>query len=650
MGYKFASITKPKLSEPFPDVPKMWVCPITGIEVPKDPAANLKWRAELLAEAEEDEDYQQELFTACGLSILLWVNLFVFTYRKFITEPDGTVRNCTGPEESHLPFVTWKIQDKHILKIEECVNVGKDLLTDKSRDMGATWNHIVVFHHQWLFKQDRSFLEISRNINCVCTLSTTGETGSDPGTLMGKHDYINKWLPEWMKPLYHRTKCHLVNLMTGSRIDGETASPTAGSSDRRNAILLDEMAKMEHGAAIKRSTKDVAPCRLPNSTPDGPGTAYTKWCHSGQIEVFRMLFFEHPEKGANRYVQQNDKTMKWEIRSPWFDIRVTQCSPKELAIEVLADHIGSGDTYFEGHNIEMHRQLHVRSPRTRWTIDFVPGLSTEQVRKIVARSQRQYVRAQRKEAGPLRVWPRLIEGQLDQTKTYVFGIDVSKGQGASNSVVSITCKETREKVAEWADANTPAYDLARVVCALALWVGGARRNGRSVVCWETNGPGWDFGRQFVKVYEYPFFYLDKDVGKLSAKRSRKYGWNSSRDKKKEALGVLRRAYAHGGFINHSDEALTEALTYVWFNNGGIGPAELQKESDAARKIHGDRVIADMLSLLMLGEVRAVKQSEIEARPRSMAARKRAFMRRRKSLRGSFVDRSRFDFRRREFYV
>jgi hypothetical protein len=68
---------------------------------------------------------------------------------------------------------------------------------------------------------------------------------------------------------------HLVNLTNRTRIDGESSNATAGSSDRRTSIFLDEMAKMKEAEAIKRSTKDVTACRLVCSTPNGAGTAYS---------------------------------------------------------------------------------------------------------------------------------------------------------------------------------------------------------------------------------------------------------------------------------------------------------------------------------------------------------------------------------------
>jgi hypothetical protein len=108
---------------------------------------------------------------------------------------------------------------------------------------------------------------------------------------------------------------------------------------------------------------------------------------------------------------------------------------------------------------------------------------------------------------------RTLKGRPDQTKSYTLACDISKGQGASNSTCSIMCNETREKIAAYADANTPPYEFARLVCAAAIWCGG--RNKRPLVIWENNGdPGFDFGRHIVHVCQYPNIYFDKQAGTL----------------------------------------------------------------------------------------------------------------------------------------
>ncbi len=615
-----AFAVEPELDAAFPKVINLWECPITGMKVPKNGDANLQWRAQLLEDAEKDIDLQQDLYTACSQSSLFFINAFCFTLRVFEPKADdsGAIQQAT---DQHLPFVTWDIQDRHILRIEHGLDEGESLLTDKSRDMGATWDHIAVYVHRLLFRDDESHLMISRKEDAVDVLDGQPKNypfGSlaDPGTLFGKIDYILSRLPEWMLPRLSRKKMHVVNVDRRTRIDGESSNATAGSSDRRTSIFLDEMAKMKEGAAIKRSTKDVTACRLVCSTPNGAGTAYSKWRMSGTIPVFILPWWEHPEKGAQRYVKA-DEIGRFKIRSPWYDRRCEEDSPKEIAIELDMDHVGSGDTFFEGTVIEQHKKMFAKAPTRTADFTWLKGVSDDRIPELLRKKDRSVMRYKPK--GRWKIWGALINGRLDQTKTYTCGIDIGKGQGASNSVVSVVCNETREKVMEYADANTPPYELARIVCSAALWIGG--KNKIPLVVWENNGdPGFDFGRQLVHVYQYPAIYFDKQAGTTTEKRGKRYGWRSTPEKKAAVLGTLRRAYAHARFINRSEQALDEALTYIHYEGGGIGPAALVEESDSTRKAHGDRVIADAMCLVGLGDAPKFREKGPSAPHRSFAFR------------------------------
>jgi len=625
----FAS--SPDLPTPFPRGTRLWVCPITGLSVPKNPEANLRWRADLLAAAETDTDLQVDLMTACSKSVLFFVNCFAFTLRIFEPGAEGKVQQA---EFAHLPFITWDIQDGHILRIENAIASGKELLSDKSRDMGATWDHLGVYTHRFLFHNDETHLMISRKEDAVDQLDGMPKNyphGSlaDPGTLFGKIDYMLNRLPEWMLPRMTRKKMHLVNLDTRTRIDGESSNATAGSSDRRTSVFLDEMAKMEEGESIKRSTRDVSACRLPCSTPHGAGTAYSKWRLSGTIPVFVMPWWEHPEKGLGRYVGK-DALGRFKIRSPWYDNEEKERTPKELAIDVDMDHIGSGDTFFESMIIEQHKKLFARPPLFKLHLNFKKTLTDDKIKDSLVRRRYQDIERRGPQVGPWRVWCSLENGRPDQTKSYTLGVDISKGQGASNSIMSLLCNETKEKVAEYADANTPPYELAKLACAAALWAGG---RSRPLLIWENNGdPGFDFGNIIVHKYNYPNIYFDKVVGTISEKRGKRYGWRSTPEKKAACLGLLRRAYAKGSVINHSEEALNEALTYVHYEGGGIGPAELVEESDSARKCHGDRVIADMLCIVGRGDMPKFRKQTQAIPKHSIGGRFREFQKQKKAAR------------------
>ncbi len=583
---------KPTLKTPFPNVPRYWKDPMTGLMVPKYEIENLEWRTDLFKEAETDLILRRDLLTASKQSLHFWVNAFVTTYHQFDVNPDTGER--IEARQPHNPFITWEIQDELLDAFINCLKVGEDILIDKCRDMGASWICVVFMHWLWLFRPDSQLLEMSRTQDYV------DQTGNMKA-LFQKHDYINGWLPEWMLPPNvkfgekQRTKMHMKNIINGSVIDGESTTEHAASGDRRLAGLLDEFAKVEHGQLMRSATRDACFVRIINSTPAGAGTEYSRWKNSGQIKVFVLPFHEHPEKGRDRYVRKTELG-NYEIRSPWFDHEETVRSPQEMAREILRQDIESGSVFFTIPNIDKHIALFAREPRTCYHIHFKPNTPNDAIQGIIKKRDFNRVSIKRGKNGPLKVWCQLMADRPDQSNTYIFGIDVGKGQGASNSVISIKCKETGEKIAEWCDANTPPYDMARIVIALAIWCGGRAPRRLPFLKWENNGPGWDLGRLIVREFKYSYFHKKVKPGQTVDKKTQSYGFHTNTQSKFELLSLYDRTLAHGGYINHSQKALEEAKYYIHYNDGGIGPAFLIEESSSAKKTHGDRVMADALTL------------------------------------------------------
>jgi len=630
---------KPVLTTPFPTEKESWKCTKTGLIVPKTLDKNLEWRSNILVKAEKDPILQEDLLAASKESLLFWINVFGWTYHQFDVDPKTGKR--TQAIKPHMPMLTWEIQDKMLNDFEYHLKIAEDILVDKSRDMGASWLCVFFMHWLWLFKKEAQLLEMSR------TEAYVDQTGNMKA-LFQKHDYINNWLPEWMLPpnvrvgQKNRTKMHMMNDCNGSCIDGESTTEHAGSGDRRLVALLDEFAKVDKGGQMRSATRDVALMRIINSTPAGAGTEYSRWKNSGQIKVFVLPFYEHPEKGAGRYIRKTE-TGGYEIRSPWFDHEETVRSPKELAREVLRKDVESGDMFFTVHNVDMHMHLFARKPRYRKHINFKARTPNDAVEGIIKRRDINFVKLTNGKKGPLRIWTELINGRPDQSKTYIFGIDIGKGQGASNSVISIKCKETGTKIAEWRDANTPPYDMARICVALALWVGGRKPRSIPFLKWENNGPGWDFGRIIVKEFKYPYFYRRVTPGKLTDKKSDKYGWHNDRQSKFELLSLYDRILAHGGYINPSQFGLEEAKMYIHYSDGGIGPACMIEENSSARKTHGDIVMADALTLEDK-ELGKVKHTGPKAPPRSCGYRREQVLKRkRESKRMSKSWRTPYDF-------
>jgi hypothetical protein len=592
---EFNTGIKPHLSTPFPKNISVWKDPITGLETPKHEIANLKFRQNILKRAQFDTGFQKDLLQACNASLLYWINTFVWTFHQFDVK-DGKRIPAINVD---VPFITWEIQDDLLNLLCSQLYGGeredRDVLVDKSRDMGASWCCFSFLHWIWLFKSNAQLLELSRTEDYV-------DRAGNMKALFQRHDYINYRLPSWMRPPNclvgekNRTKMHIHNEWKKSNLDGESTTEHAASGDRRLVILLDEFSKVKNGALMRSATRDAGLMRIVNSTISGPGSEYSKWKNSGQIKVFPLMWWDHPDKGKGRYVEQDPITKVWKIRSPWYNNEELVRTKKEMAREIDAIDVEAGDTFFSSSNIDKHIVLFGRDPLHCFEIDIKPHISNDAIKEIIERKNLDaiFLKSTNKERGPLRIWANLIDGRLNQNHTYIIGGDIGKGQGASNSVLSIKCKETNEKVGEWRNANHPPYELSRIAIALALWVGG--RDKLPFLKWEMNGPGWDFGRQIVVKYLYPFYYRDTKIGKNSEKKSKSYGWHSGRDSKEVLLREYDRALAFGNYINHSIFSLQEARNYIYFGDGSIGPAMLVEENASARLTHGDCVIADALTV------------------------------------------------------
>jgi len=492
---------KPELATPFPNIPETWKCNKTGLIVPKREIENINYRSQVLRDAGYDKGFQNDLMAASAESLLFWVNTFVWTFHQFDVE--GSTGERYASEEVHCPFNSWEIQDILFERLIWHLANAKDILINKSREMGASWICAIFLHWLWLFRPNSQLLELSRTEPYV-------DQAGNMKALFQKHDYINTWLPEWMLPPMvsvgqkYRTKMHLYNVLNNACIDGESTTEHAASGDRRLVALLDEFAKVKHGRLMRSATRDAALMRIVNSTVAGPGTEYSKWKNDGTIIVFPLMWWDHPDKGLGRYVTQDSVTNAWKIRSSWYDAEDLVRSPREMAREIDADDLEAGSTFFTVTNIDKHIAIFGKPPKTQWDVDFIKGVPSDGISMILKKKDLKKIICKRVVKGRLKIWINLVNGRLDQNLDYVIGFDLSKGQGASNSVGSIKCRQTGEKVGEWVDANTPPYEMARIAMALALWIGGRKK--LPFLKWDMNGdPGYDFGKIVVKQFHYPYY-------------------------------------------------------------------------------------------------------------------------------------------------
>jgi len=567
--------------------------------------------------------------TACTQSPLYWINTFGWTYKQKDIDPETGISSDT--KNPHVPFITWDIQDIFFTEILNAMHKGYDLGIKKSREMGASWLCTAAFHYVWLFEYEKQLLEMSR------TREYVDQTGNMKA-LFQKHDYMNKWLPGWMRPPEcmenerQRSKMHMKNILNGSCIDGESTTEFAASGDRRMAVLLDEFAKVKFGEAMESSTSAVSICRIVNSTPAGGHTAYSKWVNGGKIKVFILPWWEHPEKGKGRHIRIDDVTKQFKIWSPWYEKEDVRLSRKVMAQEHDMDDLEAGDVYFNIQLVEQHKALFGRPPREQLIVSLRDTIADAYVKDAIRRRnwQADTVVKRGRGAGVLDVFAPLVNGRPEQQYTYVFGIDISKGQGASNSVLEIGCQQTGQKIAELAVANQPPHEFARTLIAIALWCGGRSPRNLPLMIWEKNGPGWEVGREIVKIYQYPYYWREKKTGTKAESETDKYGWQNNSGNNEIVMGNYLRLFETGEYVEPSIACLEEMKNYITYPDGTIGPASLVMESQAAKKAHGDRPRATSLMLLGFENTPKIKSPKVTAPAGSFGDRMNKILKAKKS--------------------
>lgn len=577
--------------------------------VPKSLAANLDYRLGIFRESHSSKSSQQALLQACSEDILFYVNTFCFTY------------DPRKPEKS-LPFITWPFQDKALHEILRCIEDGRDLVIEKSRDMGASWMSLTVMEWLWHFHPGNSFLMVSRKEDLV-------DAPGDPDSLFWKVDFIHRHLPDWLRPDTDRRKLHFGNLGNGSTIDGESTTAAAGVGGRRTAMFIDEFSRIEEGYALLAGTADTTRCRIFNFTPFGTSNAAYKLARRGDVRKLRLHWSEHPEKalGLYRYDEAEKRldiidkehfhgvefnfVLDGRLRSPWYD---GECSrrdnPREVAQMLDIDYQGSAYQFFDKPLITDLQRTYACP--AYWEGDISCDTDTGKPLELVKCT-----------GGPLKLWTHLDSQGRPKTGPYSVGADLSTGNGATNSCVTFLDCMTGEKVAEYVTPFLRPEQLAPRILALC-WIFKDEIGEGARLAWEVPGPGIHFGKAIIE-YGYRNVYYRINEIRIGKSVSDTPGWVANNDNKRLLLEEYRAALVTRQFVNRSHEALEECLFFVHTSTGTVehsegqnrakGEAQTATDPSGASVNHGDRVIADALAWKMakgLGRMRPeAKRLEIQ---------------------------------------
>ena len=583
--------------------------------MPKELESNLRYRQELIEAAYLDPLVGEAIRQFCKDDILFFINTFCWVY-----EPRS---------RDVLPFITWEFQDDTILQLIEYLG-KKDVLIEKSRDMGASWMVLTVFFWQWCFQPYSAMGLVSRTEDAV-------DKSDDPDTLMWKLDFHLKNLPSFLRPEMQkndRSSLKLKQPENESTIVGYSATGDVARGGRKLAFMMDELAafKADDGYAAYASTQHVTDCRIMLSTPQGAGGIFYEVANadSPDIEVITLPWFLHPFKSKGLYrsrkvnnaqeievldVEQDYKhILDGKIRSPWYD-RECRRSPVQrlIAQELDIDYSGSGSQFYDLEALKNGDDT-CMEPFHIGDIDFAPEIMEPEWVSLAN--------------GRLKLWTTLANGLPPQDRRYVIGCDVASGKGGPGStnhaavVIDIT---TGFKVAEFACNDISVLDYARYVRALGRFFKGLHEE--AYLIWEDNGPGGAFGSHVIE-FGYAHYFMRTNESSIKKKKTFTPGWWSTPQTKLMLLSSHAKALASGEYTERSRLCINECKDYVYSNQKVVHQKSLNSEDPAhGGDNHGDRVIATAVAWRGVTDRPAIKLkktpiSDLSPPPYSFAARRK----------------------------
>lgn len=268
------------------------------VDYPKIYRDNLLYRANLLNLAENDTNFQSMVKERCRRDIWYFFNTMLWTF-----DPREV-------EVKTLPFITYEFQDEYIGDLENALTKGFDLLTEKSRAMGASWLTLGFLLHKWLFK-DRF----------TCLIGSYIEDLVDNKTIdshFGRLDYLVDHLPKWLlpnnfEPSKHRNSMKLDNPETNSIINGYAPTERFSRAGRYDCIFVDELAFWKHARAAWTAMGDASKVRFVTSTPNGKGNLFADLALKSNIKKSVLHWRRHPLKDEEWYENEKKRRTPEEI-------------------------------------------------------------------------------------------------------------------------------------------------------------------------------------------------------------------------------------------------------------------------------------------------------------------------------------------------
>lgn len=583
--------------------------------IPRDDRLHLAWRYFAYTKTRLEPKYQPVFKDACKRSCIFYQNTFVW-----LKEPRRV--------ESTIPMNTFDFQDE--LTTTTIGNLRKsatdpepgavyDVLVEKSRGMGVTWDALSVLDWFWRFVPGSQFLAISEKEDKVDRIG-------DVSALLPKLDFVEERMPAFLQvrgshhDQYHGRR-HLVvfNPLNGSSITGESANADAGRSGRYLGVLRDEEAAAPFGTEITNALNATTRCQIRVSTPRGTANSFYEARKKADtergkgIKVVTLHWSQHPyfarglyewngqevrvKDGAWHAAYKRDKGRPypyrqeatyadpgapWErFRSPWFDAECQRSETiKGIAQELQISYLGSGSPFFSPQRMADIRRSQCRS--TQWSGDLQELLGKDFVDSDVRPNR-------------ARCWFQVLGNKPPQKTTYTVAADIGTGTGVSDSTISVGDDRLKIKVFEFETNGILPEQFAVVVRHVCEWFTTAE--GQPFLAWDAGGPGQSFGVQFMQLGTTVPVYWHKMAG--TGKRARLPGVHFSGMLGRPKLDLFtnyRQALFGGWYATPSAVCYDQCSEYI-FDQRGLPThtaAEKSETPEGQGDQHGDVVCSEVI--------------------------------------------------------
>lgn len=529
--------------------------PFLKINYPKSLEENTLFRGALLTETSKDPVFAKQIYDLCKKDILFWINVFCWT------------KDTRVQDSPTLPFITYEFQDEYILDIQKAILQGYDLLTEKSRDMGASWCVLFVLQHFFQFSKGSDFRVGSRKEEFVDKLGVMD-------TLLEKVRFNLARQPAYLLPpkflaqFEERTAfMRLTNPDQQNNMIGESTNIHFGSGGRSRAVMLDEFSKVDSGVddAAWTATADVTPCRLVLSTPYGAANKFARLAlgTEEQIKKCTLHWTLHPEKSKGAYYLDNGQKIPIDtsknfkaaynvwvakgrkpgiVRSPWYDEESRRRTAQDLAQEVDISYHQSGSPFFNLEALSLQKSWSYH--RRNHPGEEIPHGKHIRVNLLEIGGR---IEIREQEDG----WLRLYEFPRDDYQ-YALGGDSAEGLAKGDDAYGLVRDKSTNHVTADFNGHYPPDEFALKLRLLGWYFNEADDAP------ENNNHGYSTVSEMLKLDHVRMYYSRNDKGEITEKA----GFTTNARTRPKMLDLMAAQIDKNFFEIRSPIILAQCQTFI----------------------------------------------------------------------------------------